>query len=277
MGKARERLFFGLSDMTAWKFGGINMLNALNLLRDRKVMHGRALQQLLWELFNETWTPGNDLTYTILNTYEREGYVRSSWENDDDPDKRYIRGYVITDNGVEYLKTIKSSFSDTLIHMQDIFTNSLDSLWEDRDPQAQVQSTSLISSSKFTTLNLLKLLSLHKNQWLYAKEIKKKLSSLYNGLWEPSDGVLYPLLSRFSTNGYLLSSWIEDSKKRSIREYTITPEGEDYLAKLLSPESGLKNKIIQLEKLCAKSNDFISGNSTTNISKILSIIAKQVS
>ena len=79
MHKPRERLFFGISDMSAWKFAGINMLNVLELLHDKRMVHGRAMQQLLWDLFDNTWTPGNDLTYTILNTYEDQGYIRSYW------------------------------------------------------------------------------------------------------------------------------------------------------------------------------------------------------
>lgn len=280
MQKARERLFFGVSDMTAWKFAAINMLNTLNLLHDKKIVHGRVLQKVLWELFDHTWTPGNELTYKILNTYEYEGYVKSSWQEDPDPDKRYIRGYVITDKGKEYLKTLKLSFSDTLTHMQKVFNISLDFIWGNRTPQKKVKSSVLISSSKFTALNLLTLLDNQKKlsaPWFYAKEIKKALSSRYDGLWEPSDGVLYPLLSRYSTNGLLQSSWLEDGKKRSIREYAITLKGQEYLSSLLSPESGLKNKIIQLEQLCYRSNEYICGNSVTNTNKVLTIIDKQVS
>lgn len=277
MQKPRERLFFGVSDMNARKFAGINILNTLLLLYDKQTIHGRALQQLLWSLFDETWTPGNDLIYTILNTYESQGYISSSWEEDEDPDKKYIRKYRITDSGVEYLNTLKSSFIDTLKHMQKVFNISLHFNWEDALPHDTTNSTKLISSSNFTALNLLTLLHKQKSNntsWLYAKEIQNKLSSEFDGLWRPSDGVLYPLLSRFSTKGYLKSRWAESGKKRTVREYIITDKGEDYLAKLLSPTSGLKNKIIQLENLCSKSCEYISGNRLVNFNHVISILDK---
>lgn len=278
MQKPRERLFFGVSDMNAWKFAGVNMLNTLELLRDKKLVHGRALQQLLWNLFDETWTPGNDLTYTILNTYEEQGYIKSHWDKDDDPDKKYIRKYKITDSGVEYLKTLKSSFIDTLKHMQKVFHVSLEFNWGNSLPQDTVKPGKLMSSSSFSALNLLTMLHKQKNDgdsWMYAKEIQKKLSSEFNGLWKPSDGVLYPLLSRFNTKGYLESRWVESGKKRSIREYAVTNKGEKCLLELLSPASGLKNKIIQLEGLCSKSIEYISGSNIINYNKVINILNRQ--
>jgi len=280
MHKPRERLFFGISDMSAWKFAGINMLNVLELLHDKRMVHGRAMQQLLWDLFDNTWTPGNDLTYTILNTYEDQGYIRSYWDEDDDPEKRYIRKYRITDSGVEYLKTLKSSFIDTLEHMQKVFNISLHYNWNDVLPQdiTVSESADLMSSSNFTALNFLTLLYKHKrtsSSWLYAKEMQNKLSFEFNGLWKPSDGVLYPLLSRFNTKGYLYSRWTESGKKRTVREYIITDKGEAYLSELLSPASGLKNKLLQLEKLCLKSREFLSGNKTANVSQVITILDRQ--
>jgi len=277
MQKPRERMFFGVSDMNAWKFTGINILNTLWLLHDRKRVHGRALQQILWDLFDETWAPGNDLIYPILNIYESEGYITSYWEKDDDPDKKYVRKYTITDSGVEYLNTLKLSFVDTLKHMQKVFNLSLYFNWGDTLPQNTTESSELISSSNFTALNLLTFLRKQKNNgipWMYAKEIQNRLSLEFSGLWKPSDGVLYPMLSQFSTKGYLKSRWVEGKKKRTIREYVITNKGEEYLTELLSSISGLKNKIIQLEGLCSKSCEYISG-SKNFINQIVDILKKQ--
>lgn len=298
--KERERMFFGISDMSAWKFVGTNILNILYLLQDKKDLHGRGLQQLLWGIFDEIWTSGNDLTYTILNTYEEEGYVKSYWEDNPDPNRRYIRYYKITDQGIEYLRSLKSSFHDTLNLMQKIFEHSLEFIWGDDITQPPPSNSKPISSSTFTTINVLNYMFRRKyklvaettismlnnptnaiaiNAWVYGKEIKDMLEDNYNGVWKPSDGVLYPLLSKLDTAEYLKSRWSNNEeegfkKKRTVREYVITEKGEDYLKELISPEAGLKNKILQLRTLCSKSINIIYGNSTANISNVQRLITK---
>jgi len=127
-----------------------------------------------------------------------------------------------------------------------------------------------ISSSAFTVLNILNLLyckksSGEKEGWLYGREIKQELKKLYKGIWGPSDGVLYPQMSELDTKGFVVSRWAHSGgecdlkKKRTVREYRITEKGEDYLKYLLSPQSGLKNKIIGLQKMCQRSLDFLDG------------------
>lgn len=268
--QTRERMFFGLSDMTAWKFAGVNILHMLYILSTRQgKIYGRAIQQLLAELFDNTWVIGNDLLYTILNTYEKEGYVASQWDKDEDPNKRYIRYYWITDKGINYLNGLKRSFSLTLKYMNGLFDTSLKLIWQDSKPQEKAHPTMRISSSAFTVLNILNLLYLKKHspdkkEWLYGREIKEELKKFYKGLWEPSDGVLYPQMSALDLQGYVMSRWVSNDesdlkKKRTVREYRITEKGEEHLKWLLSPQSGLKNKIIGLQRMCQKSLDFLDG------------------
>ena len=111
-----------------------------------------------------------------------------------DPNKRYIRHYRITYAGINYLKTIKQSHVDDLQTMQQIIYLSLVLIWKNTDRQKETEESNLISSTTFTELNILNFLYTIEER-AYGKEIKNKLSAAYNGLWGPSDGVLYPVLS----------------------------------------------------------------------------------
>lgn len=179
--QTRERMFFGVSDMTAWKFAATNILHILCILSNsQKKIHGRAIQQLFAEVFDGIWIVGNDLLYTILNTYEQEGYISSTWDKDEDTNKRYIRYYWITDKGMNYYKSLKWTFPSTLKYTRDIFAISLEIIWQNSDPQEKTESPAQISSSAFTVLNILNLLyskkySRGEKEWLYGREIKQEL------------------------------------------------------------------------------------------------------
>lgn len=289
----RERLFFGVSEITAWKFVGINALTLLHLLHDKKELHGKLIQHLIWKLFGEVWTSGNDLTYTILNTYEEEGYVKSHWEKDADEKKKSLRFYSITDAGVSYLQETKGSFTSNLISMAKILERALFLIWQDDSQQDAPQGEQIpLSSLCFSSINVLFLLyekkygqgpfvqPLHgpspvSSGCMYAQEIKDVLGSKYDGLWQPSDGVIYPMLSDFELKGYVSSGWSESNpKKRTTRCFVIEKLGEEYLAQYLLGQSGIKNKLLSLRELCLKSADLVSGNSTENISKAMGCVKK---
>lgn len=273
--KPRERLFFGVPEMTAWRFAGVQILNILWLFHGKKELHGRCLQTILYQLLGGTWTCGNDLLYTILNTYEEEGFVRSRWQKDEDDQKKYIRYYWITDSGVDELKKLKNSFRHDVKSMISLLKHSLCYLWGNSNLQSAGTGTKIISSSMFTMLNVLAFLK-KENQWFYAKEIQKKLTDEYSGLWGPSDGVLYPMLSKLEQQGFVSSRWEEgesgNSKKRTVRMFAITLEGNSYLDELLSPASGLKDKIIRMINMCENSLDFLYGDSSVNIQRLERIL-----
>ena len=278
----RERLFFGIPEMTAWKFVGINALTLLSLLHDKKELHGKLIQHLIWKLFGEVWTSGNDLTYTVLNTYEKEGYVKSHWMKDPDAKKKSLRYYHITDLGKRYLDETKASFVNNLSSMAKIIEQSLEFIWHDKTPQDETKGDALLSSLTFTSLNVMNLLyrenlglqfpRLASSQerpkccCLYAQEIRDVLNRIYDGLWRPSDGVIYPMLSEYEKTGLVSSNWAEGDpkKKRTVRCFAIEQAGEDHFKELISHTSGIKNKLIQLQSLCQKSSELVAGNSTAN-------------
>ena len=266
MKQQRERLFFAMPAITAWRFAGINILHMLWLHQDRKALHGRHLQQLLAAVLGDAWIPGNDLLYTILNTYEQEGYVRSRWQKDEDDNKKYIRYYWITDSGINYLNTLKGPYFKDMDDLIWVLGTSLKYIWKDSSPQSAIEDPKPVSSVVFTRLNVMTLLK-ETGSWHHAKEMQSILKGRYNSQWEPSDGVLYPLLSRMEQDGLLQSRWAESGKKRTTREYRLTDKGLKNLEKLTSPETGFKNKIIQFMDMCERSKEFLFGDGFNIVGK----------
>jgi len=85
------------------------------------------------------------------------------------------------------------------------------------------QFPSKISTTQFVKLYILHLLierSYYGNELI--DEIKKRMSHK----WEPSPGMIYPLLRDLESNNYI-KGWWEEPDKRSIRHYKITDEGLD--------------------------------------------------
>ena len=80
--------------------------------------------------------------------------------------------------------------------------------------------------SKISTTSFVKLYILHllKDKNYYGNEIIEEIKSRLDGKWEPSPGMVYPLLRELEKKGYVTGQW-EEPDKRSIRRYRLTDEG----------------------------------------------------
>lgn len=274
----RERIF--LSKISAWHFAEVNILNTLYLLKDKRKIHGRAMQTLLYELFGEEWSISNDLLYKLLNSLEKEGYVKSQWNTDKDLKKRHTRDYRIKDLGINRLNSLKQSYGNNVKDLTLIIDISSDYIWKNLTLEKKIKNPDfLLSNSLFTGINLLKLLNNEIYQEASGREIQESLKKTYRNLWIPSDGVLYPLLSEFEEVGYLYSTWDKDpneeySKKRTSRKYRITKKGEGFLEEMISDESGIRNKLFNVKNLCDSSHEYVYGNPKYNIKIITEIIER---
>ena len=83
------------------------------------------------------------------------------------------------------------------------------------------QFPSKISTTAFVKLYILYLL---KDKPYYGNEIIDEIKSRLDYKWEPSPGMVYPLLRELEKEGYIVGSW-EEPDKRSIRRYKLTDEG----------------------------------------------------
>ncbi|WP_069649546.1 PadR family transcriptional regulator [Caloranaerobacter ferrireducens] len=94
--------------------------------------------------------------------------------------------------------------------------------------QRNRQFPSKISTTSFVKLYILHLL---REKSYYGNEIIEEIKRRLNSKWEPSPGMVYPLLRELEENGYITGWWIEPDK-RSIRKYRITDEGFEHYKKI---------------------------------------------
>lgn len=93
----------------------------------------------------------------------------------------------------------------------------------------QRQFPSKISTTAFVKLYILHLL---KENSYYGNEIKDEIKFRLNNAWEPSPGMIYPLLRQLEADGYIVGAW-DEPNKRSIRRYRITDSGLDHYQVIL--------------------------------------------
>ncbi|HEY8361371.1 MAG TPA: PadR family transcriptional regulator [Tissierellaceae bacterium] len=87
--------------------------------------------------------------------------------------------------------------------------------------ERQRQFPSKISTTSFVKLYILHLLQ---EKSYYGNKIKDEIKKRLDGKWEPSPGMIYPLLREMEKEGYIVGWW-EEPEKRSIKRYKITDEG----------------------------------------------------
>ncbi|SES69006.1 Transcriptional regulator PadR-like family protein [Natronincola peptidivorans] len=86
------------------------------------------------------------------------------------------------------------------------------------------QFPSKISTTQFVKLYILHLLS---QKSFYGNEIIEEIRTRLNEKWEPSPGMIYPLLRELESNNHI-KGWWKEPDKRSIRHYRITDEGIEH-------------------------------------------------
>lgn len=81
---------------------------------------------------------------------------------------------------------------------------------------------------KLSPIELLILLQLKKKP-MYGYEIIKELKKIFEGVWEPKTGTIYPALRRLETRGLIRTELKEDRE-----HYLLTKEGEKTMKQNLS-------------------------------------------
>ena len=69
-----------------------------------KSYYGNRIKDEISRRLDGKWSPSYGMIYPMLRQLEEEGYIEGWW---DEPNKRTIRRYKITDLGLEYYKVIK--------------------------------------------------------------------------------------------------------------------------------------------------------------------------
>ena len=65
----------------------------------------------------------------------------------------------------------------------------------------------------------------------YGNEVMKLIRKRTSGQWVANPGAIYPLLTELEEEDLISGEW-EEERKRTMRIYQITPQGEEELAKL---------------------------------------------
>lgn len=83
--------------------------------------YGNEIKDEIKKRLENKWEPSPGMIYPLLRQLEEEGYIRGAW---DEPSKRSIRRYRITDNGIEHYKILllqnKSAFDDSLLIIKNV-------------------------------------------------------------------------------------------------------------------------------------------------------------
>ena len=89
-------------------------LYILHLLTE-KHYYGNRIKDEISKRLNNKWSPSPGMIYPLLRELESEGYIEGWWE---EPEKRSIRRYKITDEGIKHYKVIhrqsKEAFDNSL-------------------------------------------------------------------------------------------------------------------------------------------------------------------
>ncbi len=112
--------------------------------------------------------------------------------------------------------------------------------------ERQRQFPTKISTTSFVKLYILHLVN---EKSYYGNKIKDEIKIRLNGRWEPSPGMIYPLLRELESEGYIRGTW-DEPNKRSIRRYRITDLGiEHYKVLLLQNKSAFDDSLLIIKNV----------------------------
>jgi len=85
-------------------------LYILHLLTEKNY-YGNKIRDEITRRLNGKWSPSYGLIYPLLRELEEEGYIEGWWE---EPKKRSIRRYKITDTGLKHYAVIKNQSKESI-------------------------------------------------------------------------------------------------------------------------------------------------------------------
>lgn len=104
-------------------------LYILHLLTE-KHYYGNMIKDEISQRLSNKWTPSPGMIYPLLRELESEGYIEGWW---DEPKKRSIRRYKITDEGIKHYKVIhkqsKEAFDNSLFIVKTVLGDIYKEKW----------------------------------------------------------------------------------------------------------------------------------------------------
>jgi PadR family transcriptional regulator PadR len=124
-----EAVFNPFVAMALSKGGGLLPLYVLHLL-DEQAHYGNELMTLIEERTSGAWGTNPGAIYPLLNELEDQGLVEGGW---DDPDRRTVRRYAITDAGRDELDRLKAVMRPRLREALEVLKDMLNDLDEEAE------------------------------------------------------------------------------------------------------------------------------------------------
>ncbi|MFY9213863.1 MAG: PadR family transcriptional regulator [Tissierellaceae bacterium] len=94
-----------------------------------KNCYGNRIKDEISERLNHKWTPSPGMIYPLLRELEEEGYINGWWE---EPQKRSIRRYRITDEGIKHYKVIRRQAKESLDNSLYIVKTVLNDIYKEK-------------------------------------------------------------------------------------------------------------------------------------------------
>ena len=115
------------------KGGGLLPLYVLHLL-DGQQHYGNELMSLIEERTAGGWVTNPGAIYPLLDDLEAQGLISGEWE---DPDKRTVRRYTISEAGRDELDRLKAVMRPKLREALEVLKDMLDDLDNERSEESE--------------------------------------------------------------------------------------------------------------------------------------------
>ncbi len=99
----------------------------LHLVNTMGKMYGQKILNTIEEQMGTRWKPSRGMVYPLLREMEEEGYLKAWW---DEPDKRSIRYYKITEKGAKHLENMKIKYKSSFQDALKIVTTAIDEIYQ---------------------------------------------------------------------------------------------------------------------------------------------------
>ncbi|NBI07926.1 PadR family transcriptional regulator [Senegalia massiliensis] len=122
MTKTRNRQF--PSKLSTTQFVKLYILHLLN----EKSYYGNEIIDEIKRRLKNNWEPSPGMIYPLLRDLEEKNQISGWWE---EPDKRSIRHYKLTDEGYKHYNKIKLLYKDSLIDSLTIIESALSDIYNE--------------------------------------------------------------------------------------------------------------------------------------------------
>lgn len=126
-----EIIFNPFVSMVLSKGGGLLPIYVLHLLSEGP-RYGNELMSLITERTGGSWDSNPGAIYPLLNELEEQKLVTGEWE---DPDKRTVRRYQITEAGREELDRLKAVMRPRLREALEVLKDMLEDMEEETEDE----------------------------------------------------------------------------------------------------------------------------------------------